>query len=180
MTNKKRHCIEFDMSLIVEPPGWQRPQPTAKKAPVAMPRQTTARTKDNAPAGSSGKPTRKARAAAVKDLPSLQEAHQTKESGKERHLRAERTCATYSGHVRQGREWLQNLVVASGSSNWHHEEHQKTYGNPNFKDALERTPNECSDSALALYLSWKGFDQKCSQSTIDGIRVGFKWWWDGM
>ncbi|KIM57781.1 hypothetical protein SCLCIDRAFT_1121577, partial [Scleroderma citrinum Foug A] len=39
---------------------------------------------------------------------------------------------------------------------------------------------ECSDSALALYLSWKGFDQKCSQSTIDGIRAGFKWWWDGV
>ena len=135
--NKKHHCIEFDMLLIVEPPGWQRPQPTAKKAPVAMPRQTTARTKDNAPAGSSGKPTRKVRAAAIKNLPSLQEAHQTKESGKECHLRAERTCATYSGHVQQGREWLKNLIAASGSSNWHHEEHQKTYGNLNFKDALK-------------------------------------------
>ena len=149
-----------------------------------MPKQMTARTRNNAPAGSSGKPTRKAGAdeAADKDQPTLKKATRVKDSGIKNHLRAENTCATYTRHVRQGREWLQKLVVAEGEedSSWQPEEHSKTYSNPCFKDALERTPNECSDSALALYLSWRAFEGNGSPSTIDGIRAGFKWWWDGV
>ncbi|KIN97880.1 hypothetical protein M404DRAFT_100511, partial [Pisolithus tinctorius Marx 270] len=52
------------------------------------------------------------------------------------------------------------------------------YSDPNFKSAFERVPNRCSDKALALYLSWRGFQENSSQSTIDGVRAGFKMLWD--
>ncbi|KIK11356.1 hypothetical protein PISMIDRAFT_74908, partial [Pisolithus microcarpus 441] len=54
----------------------------------------------------------------------------------------------------------------------------EVYGDPDFKNAFERMPNQCSDKALALYLSWRGFQENCSQSTIDGIRAAFKLLWD--
>jgi len=80
-----------------------------------MPKQTTARTRNNAPAGSSGKPTRKAGAdEADKDQPTLKKATRVKDSRIKNHLWAENTCVTYTRHVRQGREWLQKLVVAEG------------------------------------------------------------------
>ncbi|KAL4064546.1 hypothetical protein J3A83DRAFT_4191265 [Scleroderma citrinum] len=60
----------------------------------------------------------------------------------------------------------------------HPEKDSETYGDPGFKDAFEHKPNQCSDKALALYLSWRGFQEHCSQSTIDGIRAAFKMWWD--
>ncbi|KAL4063497.1 hypothetical protein V8B97DRAFT_2026403 [Scleroderma yunnanense] len=41
----------------------------------------------------------------------------------------------------------------------------KTYGNPGFKDAFKHKPNQ-------------GFQEHCSQSTIDGIQAAFKTWWD--
>ncbi|KIK12507.1 hypothetical protein PISMIDRAFT_77639, partial [Pisolithus microcarpus 441] len=54
----------------------------------------------------------------------------------------------------------------------------EVYGDPDFKNAFERMPNQCSDKGLALYLSWRGFQENCSQSTIDGIQVAFKLLWD--
>ncbi|KIO12167.1 hypothetical protein M404DRAFT_125937 [Pisolithus tinctorius Marx 270] len=54
----------------------------------------------------------------------------------------------------------------------------EVYGDPDFKNAFERMPNQCSDKALALYLSWKGFQEDCSQSTIDSVQAAFKLMWD--
>ncbi|KAL4082109.1 hypothetical protein V8B97DRAFT_2020578 [Scleroderma yunnanense] len=54
----------------------------------------------------------------------------------------------------------------------------QTYGDPGFKDAFKHKPNQCSDKVLALYLSWRDFQEHCCQSTIDGIQAAFKMWWD--
>ncbi|KAI6006498.1 hypothetical protein F5J12DRAFT_768678 [Pisolithus orientalis] len=100
------------------------------------------------------KPKKRARVSTAKELPSLHTAHRIKEAGKETHLRAAKTRAAYSGHVHRARF------------------------DPNFKNTFECMPNRCSDKALALYLSWRGFQENSSQSTIDSVRAGFKMLWD--
>ncbi|KAI6139164.1 hypothetical protein BKA82DRAFT_138465 [Pisolithus tinctorius] len=50
----------------------------------------------------------------------------------------------------------------------HTGEDSKIYSDPEFRNAFEHAPNRCSDKALALYLLWRGFQENCSQSTIDG------------
>ncbi|KIM63579.1 hypothetical protein SCLCIDRAFT_1172537, partial [Scleroderma citrinum Foug A] len=52
------------------------------------------------------------------------------------------------------------------------------YHEPAFKNAFECSPNQCSDQALSIYLGWRGFKEKCSQSTVDGIQVAFKLMWN--
>ncbi|KAI6035401.1 hypothetical protein F5J12DRAFT_924235 [Pisolithus orientalis] len=107
-------------------------------------------------------------------------AHRIKEAGKETHLRAAKTRAAYSGHVHRARSWLQSHFPEEGTPPTpnHTGEDSEIYSDPNFKNVFERMPNRCSDKALALYLSWRGFQENSSQSTIDGVRAGFKMLWD--
>ncbi|KAL4075628.1 hypothetical protein J3A83DRAFT_4186497 [Scleroderma citrinum] len=49
----------------------------------------------------------------------------------------------------------------------------QTYGDPGFKDAFKHKPNQCSDKVLALYLSWRDFQEHCCQSTIDEMVLCF-------
>ncbi|KAI6039701.1 hypothetical protein EDC04DRAFT_2568118, partial [Pisolithus marmoratus] len=119
-----------------------------------MVRQKTSTTKRTGVPRSPDKSRRRARVPSVKEHPSLHTVHQIKEVGKQTHLWAAKTRETYSRHVRQARSDL------------------------GFKSAFERVPNQCLDKALALYLSWRGFQENCSQSTIDGIRAAFKMLWD--
>ncbi|KIO04691.1 hypothetical protein M404DRAFT_142836 [Pisolithus tinctorius Marx 270] len=60
----------------------------------------------------------------------------------------------------------------------HTGEDSEIYSDPNFKNMFECMPNRCSDKELALYLSWRGFQENSSQSTIDGVQAGFKMLWD--
>ncbi|KIK22932.1 hypothetical protein PISMIDRAFT_101590 [Pisolithus microcarpus 441] len=128
----------------------------------------------------SKKPKRRARASTAKEQPSLHVVHQIKEAGKQTHLRAAKTRETYSRHVCQARSWLQGHFPLEGAPQIlaHTEHESEIYSDPGFKNAFERVPNQCSDKALALYLSWRGFQENCSQSTIDGVRAAFKMLWD--
>ncbi|KIO13539.1 hypothetical protein M404DRAFT_122553 [Pisolithus tinctorius Marx 270] len=150
-----------------------------------MVRQKASTTKSVALPSSPDKRKRRARASAPKEQPSLHTVHQIKEAGKQTHLRAAKTRATYARHVRQAQSWLQSHFLAEGTQPSPSPSHvgsgdlsSEVYGNPDFKNAFERVPNQCSDKALALYLSWKGFQENCSQSTIDGVRAAFKLMWD--
>ena len=109
--------------------------------------------------------------AAVKDLPTLQEAHQAKEDGKDTHFRAPKTVDIYDRYVRQAHKWLQSHYAADGTLSvaTRPEEGSKIYHDPEFKEAFERQPNKCSDQALSIYLGWRGFKENCSQSTVDRI-----------
>ncbi|KAL4081312.1 hypothetical protein V8B97DRAFT_2027566 [Scleroderma yunnanense] len=125
------------------------------------------------PTGSPDKYKKKGRALpAAKEQPTLHAAHQIKEAGKQTHLQAARTRATYGRHIHQGCVWLQSHFPVEGSQPPpnHTEEILDIYSDPCFKDAFDHTPNQCSDEALALYLSWRGFQENCSQT--------FKMWWD--
>ncbi|KAG1723917.1 uncharacterized protein EDB91DRAFT_1063111 [Suillus paluster] len=52
------------------------------------------------------------------------------------------------------------------------------YEDPAFKDAFEDIPNRCSNKALALYMSLKGFHKNLSKTTIESIRSAFKKMWE--
>ncbi|KAI6019428.1 hypothetical protein BKA83DRAFT_4495450 [Pisolithus microcarpus] len=147
---------------------------------VAMEEQGMPTTECAASSRPSKKPKRRARASTAKEQPSLHVVHQIKEAGKQTHLRAAKTRETYSRHVRQARSWLQGHFPLEGAPQIlaHTEHESEIYSDPGFKNAFERVPNQCSDKALALYLSWRGFQENCSQSTIDGVRAAFKMLWD--
>ncbi|KAL4065526.1 hypothetical protein V8B97DRAFT_2025782 [Scleroderma yunnanense] len=78
----------------------------------------------------------------------------------------------YDGHVGQGHKWLQSHTSSSSSIPTSIVE--DIYNDPGFKDVFEKVPNHCSDKALALYLSWRGFHENQSQSTVEGVHVAFK------
>ncbi|KAI6000121.1 hypothetical protein F5J12DRAFT_951289 [Pisolithus orientalis] len=143
-----------------------------------MVRQKASGTKHAVP--SPDKPKKRARVSTTKELPSLHTAHRIKEAGKETHLRAAKTRAAYLGHVHRAHSWLQSHFPEEGMplTPNHTGEDSEIYSDPNFKNAFEHVPNRCSDKALALYLSWRGFQENSSQSTIDGVRAGFKMLWD--
>ncbi|KAG2354498.1 hypothetical protein BDR07DRAFT_1494500 [Suillus spraguei] len=101
----------------------------------------------------------------------------------------------YAGHVRHGREWLASHFESSTvSETWGDEiiEHSlvplvttakihadnDVYEDPAFKDAFENILNRCSDKALALYMSLKGFHENLSKMTIESIHSAFKKMWD--
>ncbi|KAL4067081.1 hypothetical protein V8B97DRAFT_2025365 [Scleroderma yunnanense] len=111
---------------------------------------------------------KRARVSAAKDQPTLQAVHQITEAGKQTHLWAAKTRATYARHVHQACKWLQGHFLVEGHND------SEVYGDQIFKDTFECIPNQCLDKALALYLSWRGFQEHCSQSTINGIQAAFK------
>ncbi|KAI5982209.1 hypothetical protein EDD15DRAFT_2378154 [Pisolithus albus] len=147
---------------------------------VAMEELGMLTTECAAPSRPSKKPKRGARASTAKEQPSLHVVHQIKEAGKQTHLWAAKTRETYSRHVRQARSWLQGHFPLEGAPQIlaHTEHESEIYSDQGFKNAFERVPNQCSDKALALYLSWRGFQENCSQSTVDGVRAAFKMLWD--
>ena len=132
------------------------------------------------PMASPEKSGRKQKKSAAKDLPTLQAAHQAKEDGKETHLLSKKTRDVYARHVHQARGWLQSHYTADGTLSvaTHPGEGSEIYHDPAFKNAFERCPNQCSDQALSIYLGWRGFKEKCSQSTVDGIQAAFKLMWN--
>ena len=127
----------------------------------------------------------KRRAPSEAEIPTLHAALQAREDGKKAHLCAPRTSENYTGHVRRACEWLQHSleghvasdeVTALEVTSCHSIE--DFYNDPLSKDAFEHIPNGRSSEVLSLYLGWKGFQEKVSQSTIEGIRAAFKWHWD--
>ncbi|KAG2128935.1 uncharacterized protein EDB93DRAFT_1095770 [Suillus bovinus] len=110
----------------------------------------------------------------------LSDVQKCKQNGIETHLQATNTQNNYAGHVRCGREWLE--------SHFDHLESEFTvgedvndsdmYNDPVFKDAFSHIPNRCSDKALALFMSLKGFHQNLSKTTVESIRLAFKEMWE--
>ncbi|KAL4076527.1 hypothetical protein V8B97DRAFT_2021900 [Scleroderma yunnanense] len=94
------------------------------------------------------------------------------EVGKQAHLQAEKMWKAYDGHVGQGCKWLQSHT--SSGSCIPTSIVEDIYNDPGFKDAFEKVPNHCSDKALALYLSWRGFHENWSWSTVEGVHMAFK------
>ncbi|KAL4061664.1 hypothetical protein V8B97DRAFT_2027250 [Scleroderma yunnanense] len=78
----------------------------------------------------------------------------------------------YDGHICQGCKWLQSHT--GSSSTIPASIVKDIYNNPRFKDAFENILNHYSDKALALYLSWRGFHENQSWSTVEGVHAAFK------
>ncbi|KAG1767407.1 hypothetical protein EDD22DRAFT_819284 [Suillus occidentalis] len=62
------------------------------------------------------------------------------------------------------------LLPASGEMHTDND----VYDDSAFKDAFDRIPNRCSDKALALYMSLKGFHENLSKTTVESIHSAFK------
>jgi hypothetical protein len=66
------------------------------------------------------------------------------------------------------------LLPASGEMHTDND----VYDDGTFKDVFDRIPNRCSDKALALYMSLKGFHENLSKTTVESIRSAFKKLWE--
>ncbi|KAG1845309.1 hypothetical protein DFJ58DRAFT_730899 [Suillus subalutaceus] len=130
---------------------------------------------------------RKKRTATTKTA--LADVKKCKELGIETHLQANNTRVNYAGHVRHGREWLashfespcsEDLLVPMPLLPANVETHADSdvYDDLAFKDAFDRIPNRCSDKALALYMSLKGFHENLSKTTVESIHSAFKKLWE--
>ncbi|KAG2133337.1 hypothetical protein DEU56DRAFT_738972 [Suillus clintonianus] len=138
----------------------------------------------------------KTRSAAAKTA--LEDVQKCKEHGIKTHLQANNTRTNYAGHVRRGREWLashfetpscsavsetwrgdtseNSLVLLPATAEIHAD--NDVYEDPAFKYAFESIPNRCSDKALALFMSLKGFHENLSKTTVESIRLAFKKLWE--
>ncbi|KAG0703100.1 hypothetical protein DFH29DRAFT_998728 [Suillus ampliporus] len=100
-----------------------------------------------------------------------------KERAKQQHKHASSMWKNYSSYVDRGQKWLK--VHASATSCEDEETHDgDAYEDPTFRDALEEIPNQHSDKALALFISYKCFHENNGQSTCDGIHAAFKKYWE--
>ncbi|KIJ06860.1 hypothetical protein PAXINDRAFT_19939 [Paxillus involutus ATCC 200175] len=52
------------------------------------------------------------------------------------------------------------------------------YTDPMFQYAFSCTPNKCSDKALALFMTYKGFHEDLGQSMVKAIQAAFKDMWE--
>lgn len=114
------------------------------------------------------------------------------------HLQANNTRTNYAGHVQCGREWLashfDNLSRSATSTKNMSKDSpalmlplpagvatdadDNVYDDPAFKDTFDSIPNGCSDKALALFMSLKGFHENLSKTTVESIRLAFKKLWE--
>lgn len=134
---------------------------------------------------------------------SLQALKVQQQAAVKKHLKAERTTKTYSGHLDRGRGFLEKQCKAAlaelqkeadgmgkGLSTGGGSEEEflddgtgaKTakpsyWGDEDFAAAFSDTPNKCSPVALVLLLTHKVFIEECSQSTVDGVYSAFKDFW---
>ncbi|KAG2353059.1 hypothetical protein BDR07DRAFT_1383578 [Suillus spraguei] len=117
--------------------------------------------------------------------------NKVKERAKQQHKHAKKMCENYNGYVEHGQMWLKahfsaaDMKAATGSRGPHIDLEATSistdaYDDPTFRDALERIPNQHSDKALALLISFKCFHENCGQSTCDRTYSAFKKFWEEM
>jgi len=111
------------------------------------------------------------------DVTKFSELQHIKEVGKKQHLQAETTQKAYGGHVRQAREWLQDLLDRNDMTNLS-EEDLTLFNDQAFKNAFNDIPNHLSAWVLAWYLSWRGFHRKLGRSSIELTHAAFKKLWE--
>ena len=115
---------------------------------------------------------------------SLKVICQLKESRKETHLKARNTKKCYVRHVKHGCEWLSSHFPNSDKQLPVTEDadgpKDNEYNDPMFHTAFDHILNHCSDKALSLFLTFKGFHQNRGRGTIKGIHMAFKDLWDNV
>ncbi|KAG1901248.1 uncharacterized protein F5891DRAFT_1144993 [Suillus fuscotomentosus] len=109
--------------------------------------------------------------------------NKVKERAKQQHKHAKKTHENYNGYVERGQTWLKaHFTTSRGAMASMDSEtvsiSTDAYEDPTFRDALERMPNQHSDKALALLISFKCFHENCGQSTCDGTYSAFKKFWE--
>ncbi|KAL0956995.1 hypothetical protein HGRIS_003095 [Hohenbuehelia grisea] len=90
--------------------------------------------------------------------------------------RSERTAKAYTGYIKAGRLFLDNLSKElrkdrEGAQGINIDELEKAFDNP---------PNQYSALALEFFITQKCFTENCSVSTGDGIHGAFADLWDNM
>ncbi|KAG2082120.1 uncharacterized protein F5147DRAFT_660578 [Suillus discolor] len=109
--------------------------------------------------------------------------NKVKERAKQQHKHAKKTRENYNGYVERGQTWLKaHFATSRGAVASMDSETMSistdAYEDPTFRDALERMPNQHSDKALALLISFKCFHENCGQSMCDGTYSAFKKFWE--
>lgn len=131
--------------------------------------------------------------ATLDNIRSLQDQEKTT------HGRAANTSKKYAGYVKTGRQWLDGHFNGFSEANpsqpganldtgnpptepengpgGAHSTNDTVYDHPEFKNSFSAIPNQFSDKALALFISYKCFHENLGQSTAEGAHAAFKMLW---
>lgn len=106
---------------------------------------------------------------------------------KSTHGKALNTSKKYAVYVKRGREWLEEHFDACDPGEdpltTHADEigtppdGDSPYDDPEFRNTFETIPNKYSDKALALFISYRCFQDGLGLSTADGAHAAFKHLW---
>jgi hypothetical protein len=136
----------------------------------------------------------KKESATLKTAPA--DVQKCKQYGIETHLQENNTRSNYARHICRGWKWLvshfDNLSKSAISKNTSKDSptlmlslppsvaidaDNDVNDDPAFKDMFNRISNRCSDKALALFMSLKGFHENLSKMTVKSICLAFKKLW---
>ncbi|KAG0691470.1 hypothetical protein DFH29DRAFT_884343, partial [Suillus ampliporus] len=159
-------------SLVCQP--WSRTKPKSRKGPT--------------PHIAEASPKKRRKGAEPTGSTTLLAIDKVKERAKQQHTNTRRRHGrNYNGYVERGQMWLRAHFSATMDMKATREASvdsetvsisANAYKDPKFRDALERVPNQHSDKALALLISFKCFHENCGQSTCNRTYSAFKKFWE--
>jgi hypothetical protein len=88
-----------------------------------------------------------------------------------RYKHAENTRKSYQSAVSCAIRWIHKACEDNPKD-------EIIRANPRFRDAFEGRPQECSGKALAMYITYKCFEQGCGLSTGTSAYSALKKYWE--
>ncbi|KAF9066370.1 hypothetical protein BDP27DRAFT_1544384 [Rhodocollybia butyracea] len=98
-------------------------------------------------------------------------------------IRSGNTNMAYNGIIKRTRNWLKDFIEGQNLAQTKSEEVKVDSGfeesvdlemDPKFSTCLEDTPVKCTPEALAMFMSWKCFDEEKGKLTAEQIHAGWK------
>lgn len=109
----------------------------------------------------------------------LSSLRELKQSGKDKHGQAKKTAATYLSAMKRMRKWAAAYGPAAGQK-VNAEDADIAGMDVEFRDAFNDRPKACSAEALALYLTFKCFEEDLGQSTAEVAYSAAKKYWTNL
>lgn len=111
--------------------------------------------------------------------------------GLKKHGKAKNTTDAYDGYIRRGKDFLRTFTLeeSEAESRWKDQENSRTNlstegeeampsgdetkMHPQFRDAFDGPPLECTPLAIAMFMADKCLSQECGKSTASAIHAAF-------
>lgn len=111
--------------------------------------------------------------------------------GLKKHRKAKKTTDAYDGYIRRGKEFLHTFSVEESKAESCWKDREESGGNlatededtmpsgdetrmhPQFREAFDGQPLECTPLAIAMFMADKCLTHECGKSTASAIHAAF-------